>query len=90
MQIKDITVAAELAEVRGGVGHVTGTIVDNSYNKNDSDIDVYGGATTLSGGIEVSQLLDARKKQSIEMPVWESYRSETGISIADSAFNFGW
>ena len=90
MQIKDITVQAELAEVRGGVGHVTGTIIDQSYNKNDSDIDFRGGATTLSGGVEVSQLLDARKKQSIEMPVYESHRSLFSVGIADSAFNFGW
>jgi hypothetical protein len=90
MQIKDLTVEAELAEVRGGVGDVTGTILDQSYNKNDSDIDFRGGATTLSGGIAVSQLLDARKKQSLEMPVYESSRSLFSVDISDSAFNFGW
>jgi len=90
MQIKDLTVEAELAAVRGGVGHVTGTIIDESYNKNDSDIDFRGGATTLAGGIEVSQLLDARKKQSIEMPVYESSKSLFSVDISGSAFNFGW
>jgi hypothetical protein len=89
MQIKDLSVHAELAEVRGGVGDVTGTIVDQSYTKNDSDIDFRGGATTLSGGIAVSQLLDARKEQSLVMPVAE-YRSDVfELGISASSFNVG-
>ena len=89
MLIKDLSAKVELAEVRGGVGNVTGTIVDQSYNKNDSDIDFRGGATTLSGGIEVSQLLDARKEQSLVMPVREDHRSAFVVDIDASSFNVG-
>jgi hypothetical protein len=90
MQIKDLSVKVEqLAEVRGGIGDVTGTIIDDSYNKNDADVNVRAGALNLSGGIEVSQLLDARKEVSLSMPVSESYRSAFSVDIAGSSFNVG-
>ena len=89
MKIADLSAKVELAEVRGGIGNVTGTIVDSSYNKNDSDIDFRGGATTLSGGISVSQLLDARKEQSLVMPVREDHRSAVAVDLDNVSFNLG-
>jgi hypothetical protein len=90
MQIKDLSVKEEqLAEVRGGIGDVTGTIIDDSYNKNDADVRVGGGAVNLSGGIEVSQLLDARKEFSLSMPVHQRTSTAFSVDIADSAFNIG-
>jgi hypothetical protein len=91
MQIKDLSVKVEqLAEVRGGIGDVTGTIIDDSYNKNDADVRVGGGAVNFSGGIEVSQLLDAQKKLSLSLPVSEVYRSEFSVGVDHSTFNVGY
>ena len=90
MQIKDLSVEAELAEVRGGIGNVSATISDDSYNKNDSEIEFHGGAVSLSGGIRVGQLLDARKTQTLELPVVEERISVVGIGIDHSSFNAGY
>jgi len=90
MQIRDLSVPAELADVRGGVGHVTGTLIDQSYNRNDSDIDFLGGATTVSGGIQVSQLLDARKQQVLSMPVHEYQSDRFELGLDGVSVNVGW
>jgi len=90
MQIRDLSVPVELADVRGGVGDVTGTLIDQSYNRNDSDIDFRSGATTLSGGIQVSQLLDARKQQVLSMPVHEYHSDRFELGLDGVSVSVGW